>query len=58
MDGPTTVVCRYPANAHLRLDRHGRPRGNAMYLTDASYGRLALEHNTIEIPAGQRLVIL
>lgn len=58
VDGPTTVVCRYPANAHLRLDRHGRPQGNAMYLTDVSYDRLALEGNTIEIPAGQRLVIL
>jgi hypothetical protein len=58
VDGPTTVVCRYPANAHLRLDRHGQPQGNAMYLTDVSYDRLALEGNTIEIPAGQRLVIL
>ena len=58
VDGPTTVVCRYPANAHLRLDRHGRPRGDALYLTDASYERLALEGNAIEIPAGQRLVIL
>jgi hypothetical protein len=55
--GPTTVVCRYPANAHVRLDRHGQPRGDAMYLTDVSYHRLALEANTIEIPAGQRLVI-
>jgi hypothetical protein len=58
VDGPTTVICRYPANAHLRLDRDGRPHGNAMYLDDASYERLALEGNTIEIPAGQRLVIL
>jgi hypothetical protein len=58
VSGPTTVICRYPANARLRLDRHGRLRGNAMYLTDASYGCLALDANTIEIPAGQRLVIL
>jgi hypothetical protein len=58
VDGPTTVVCRYPANAHVRLDRNGRPKGNAMYLHDASYDRLALEGNTIEVPAGQRLVIL
>jgi hypothetical protein len=56
--GPTTVVCRYPANAHVRLDRNGRPNGNAMYLDHPSYGRLALEGNTIEVPAGQRLVIL
>ena len=58
VDGPTTVVCRYPANAHVRLDRNGRPKGNAMYLDEASYDRLALEGNTIEVPAGQRLVIL
>jgi hypothetical protein len=56
--GPTTVVCRYPANAHVRLDHDGRPQGRTMYLADARYDRLALESNTIEIPAGQRLVIL
>jgi hypothetical protein len=55
--GPTTVVCRYPADAHLRLDRHGKPKGNAIYLTDPSYARLALEGNTIDVPAGRRLII-
>jgi hypothetical protein len=55
--GPTTVICRYPANAHLKLDKHGEPKGDAMYLTDPSYRRLALEGNAIEIPAGRRLVI-
>lgn len=55
--GPTTVICRYPANAQVRLDRHGEPHGNEMYLTDVSYHRLALDCNAIEIPAGQRLVI-
>ncbi len=55
--GPTTVVCRYPADAHLKLDRHGEPKGNVMYLTDPRYDRLALEGNAIEIPAGRRLQI-
>ncbi len=57
IDGPTTIVCRYPANARIQLDRHGEPRGEAMYLSDPSYERLALEGNTVEIPAGKRLVI-
>lgn len=56
--GPATVVCRYPAGARFQVDRHGRPRGDALYLTEASYERLTHDQNTIVIPAGQRLVIL
>lgn len=57
IDGPTAVVCRYPANARVPLDRHGEPKGRAIHLTDPSYERLVLERNVIEIPAGQRLII-
>jgi hypothetical protein len=55
--GPTTVVCRYPANARIPLNRHGEPKGARMYLSEPSYDRLVLEGNAIEIPAGKRLIL-
>jgi hypothetical protein len=55
--GPTTIVCRYPANARIPLNRHGEPKGNTMYLTNPSYERLVLEGNAIEILAGKRLIL-
>jgi hypothetical protein len=57
INGPTTIVCRYPANARVPLNGRGEPAGNEMYLGEPSYERLVLEGNAIEIPAGKRLIL-
>lgn len=55
--GPTTVVCRYPVTAYLKVDKHGKRVGDAMYLADPNYKQLALEDNVIEVPDGKRLIL-
>lgn len=54
--GPTVMVCRYPIEAHMRLDRRGRQIGD-LRLRNANYQRMAHGRNSFEIPAGRKVVI-
>jgi hypothetical protein len=54
--GPTLLVCRYPIEARMALNRRGERVGD-LRLTNPHYGRLAHGRNTFDIPAGRRVVL-
>lgn len=54
--GPTMVVCRYPIEAHMALDRQGARVGD-LCLRNPNYERIAHGRNTFEIPRGRKVVL-
>jgi hypothetical protein len=54
--GPTLVVCRYPIEAHMAVNRRGERVGD-LHLAKPNYRRIARGRNTFEIPAGRKVVL-
>jgi TcpE family len=54
--GPTLLLCRYPIEAHMALNRRGERVGD-LRLSNPNYRRLAHGRNTFEIPAGRKVVL-
>jgi hypothetical protein len=54
--GPTLLVCRYPIEARMAMNRRGEHIGD-LRLTNPNYKRLAHGRNTFEIPAGRKVVL-